>query len=208
MKLSRLSTVAAAAYAILLAAAARASAATGEQTPLNLDGAQPARGAAPGAGGGMMRTFIGLAVVVAVIYGLYWILKQVKSSREERASGSALSSLATLPLGSGRSLHMVRAGSEVVLVGVGEHGVTPIRNYAEPEARAAGLLDGIAGESDDGWKGLPAADGLNGHPAADGWDGIAAADGVPAVAERANGRAGAPSARAVVEALRRRTVRR
>ena len=188
MKLSRLSTVAATAAATMLAAAARASAATGEQTPLNLEQGEPTRGAAPGTGGGVLRTFVGLAVVLAVIYGVYWILKQVRSSREERASGSGLAPLATLPLGPGRSLHMVRAGSEVVLIGVGEHGVTPIRSYAEAEARAAGLLDEIADGADDGWHGEGSNGALVTAPAA----------GSPAP----------PSLGALVDALRRRTVRR
>ena len=190
MKLSRLSTVAAAACALALAAAASASAAASERTPLNLDEVEPARAAAPGAGGGLLRTFVGLAVVVAVIYGVYWILKQVRASREERASGSALSSLATLPLGAGRSLHMVRAGNEVVLVGVGERGVTPIRSYAQEEARAAGLLDGIAEEPDDGWQALSVADAAS------------------PVASSNGGAPQPPSPKALLEALRRRTVRR
>jgi flagellar protein FliO/FliZ len=35
----------------------------------------------------------------------------------------------------------VRAGRELHLVGVSEHGVTPVRTYSEEEADAAGLLD-------------------------------------------------------------------
>ena len=31
----------------------------------------------------------------------------------------------------------MRAGDEIVLVGTGEHGVTPIRTYTEAEARSA-----------------------------------------------------------------------
>jgi flagellar biogenesis protein FliO len=88
-----------------------------------------------------VRTIVGLATWSAPIYGLYWILKQVKASREETASGNGLKTLATLPLGTNRSLHLVRAGEEVVLVGAGEHGVTPIRTYSETEARALGLLE-------------------------------------------------------------------
>ena len=88
-----------------------------------------------------MRTIVGLAVVIGVIYGLYWILKQVKASREETASGDGLKTIATLPLGTNRSIHLVRAGQEIVLVGAGEHGVTPIRTYSEAEARALGLID-------------------------------------------------------------------
>ena len=91
-------------------------------------------------GGSLVRTFVGLAVVIAVIYGLYWILKQVKSSREERATGTGLSSAAVVPLGPNRSLHLIRAGRELVLVGVAEHGVTPIRTYSEREAEALGLV--------------------------------------------------------------------
>ena len=126
---------------LTLAAAPAALAADGEGTPLGLDQAEPARGASPGAGGGdLVRTIVGLAIVLAVIYGLYWVLKQVRAAREEKASGQGLQALATLPLGPNRSLHLVRAGDEVVLVGTGEAGVTPIRTYGLHEARALGLL--------------------------------------------------------------------
>jgi flagellar protein FliO/FliZ len=124
---------------LLLAPAALA--ADGERTPLNLSDQDSAPAQAAGStGGGLVRTIVGLAIVIGVIYGLYWILKQVKASREETASGSGLKTLATLPLGTNRSLHLVRAGEEIVLVGAGEHGVTPIRTYGEHEARALGLL--------------------------------------------------------------------
>ena len=46
----------------------------------------------------------------------------------------------------------MRAGDEVVLLGVAEHGVTPIRTYGENEARALGL---IADEPADGNAGRP-----------------------------------------------------
>jgi flagellar protein FliO/FliZ len=143
---------------LLLAPAAFA--ADGESTPLNLT--QPkvnaSQAAGPSAGGGLVRTIVGLAIVIAVIYGLYWVLKQVKASREERSSGQGLGTLATLPLGPNRSLHLVRAGGEVVLLGVGEGGVTPIRTYGENEARALGL---IADEDDDDPKAPGAAAGAS-----------------------------------------------
>src|SRR4051794_13761504 len=121
---------------------ASALAADGELTPLNLPSPQKtAQTAAPGAGGGLVRTIVGLAIVLAVIYGLYWVLKQVKASRETTASGSGLQTVATLPLGTNRSLHLVRAGDEVHLLAAGEGGVTQIRTYREPEARALGLLE-------------------------------------------------------------------
>jgi flagellar protein FliO/FliZ len=123
----------------LLAPAALA--ADGERTPLKLadPDAAPAQ-AAGGTGSGLVRTIVGLAIVIGVIYGLYWILKQVKASREDSSTGDGLTTLATLPLGTNRSIHLVRAGHEIVLVGAGEHGVTPIRTYSEAEARALGLI--------------------------------------------------------------------
>ncbi len=116
----------------------------GEDKPLDLPAddttASAADAAAGSSGGGLVRTFVGLAVVIAVIYGLYWVLKQVKTSREERSSGSGLSSAAVVPLGPNRSLHLIRAGRELVLLGVAEQGVTPIRRYTEAEAEALGLF--------------------------------------------------------------------
>jgi flagellar protein FliO/FliZ len=127
----------------------------GENTPLNL----PADGggvthAATGGGtsGSLARTFIGLAVVVAVIYGLTWVLRQMKAAKEERSTGFGLSAEASIPLGPGRSVHLIRAGRELVLVGSAEQGVVPIRTYSEDEARALGLLEPHqlpAGDSDD-----------------------------------------------------------
>jgi flagellar protein FliO/FliZ len=146
---------------LLLAPAAFA--ADGESTPLNLTPPKvnTSQAAGSSAGGGLVRTIVGLAIVIAVIYGLYWVLKQVKDSREERASGSGLGTLATLPLGPNRSLHLVRAGGEVVLLGVGESGVTPIRTYGEHEARALGLLGDEDGDDAEpkGPKGSPSLPG-------------------------------------------------
>src|SRR3954471_13329073 len=133
----------AAACVLLLDVADAFAAATGEKTPVNLnDGSPSAKVPGGSAGGSLVRTFVGLAIVIAVIYGLYWVLKQVKASREEKASGEGLAAIATLPLGPNRSLQLVRAGRELVLVGVSEHGVTPVRTYSEDEAEAIGLLDG------------------------------------------------------------------
>ena len=140
--MNRVKTAALAAFITLFHASLALAAPSGEKTPLKLESAEQSGGpAAAGGGGGLARTFVGLAIVIAVIYGVYWVLKQVKSSREEKASGSGLSTLATLPLGPNRSLHLVRAGGEVLVVGVSEQGVTHIRTYSEEEARVQGLFD-------------------------------------------------------------------
>jgi flagellar protein FliO/FliZ len=111
-----------------------------ESTPLNLTPSQVGAHTST-SGPSIVRTIVGLLIVIAVIWGLSWILRQVKSGREQRSAGDGLRSLATLPLGSGRSLHLVRAGADYLLVGSAEHGVAPIHRYTEQEAREAGLID-------------------------------------------------------------------
>jgi flagellar protein FliO/FliZ len=144
MRLARFSIAASAALTGILVPAHVAFAkpsGPGENTPLNLPVQSSHSASTPGASGGsLVRTFVGLAIVLAVIYGVYWVLKQVKASREERSSGSGLSSVATLPLGPNRAVHLVRSGREYVLVGASEHGVTPIRTYSEEEAHEVGLV--------------------------------------------------------------------
>jgi flagellar protein FliO/FliZ len=116
----------------------------GENTPLNLSGTASTAHTTSGGGASIVRTIVGLAIVIAVIWGLAWILRQVKTGREGgRDAGPAsagLASVAALTLGTGRSVHLVRAGSDYVLLGSTEHGVAPIHRYTEEEARDAGLL--------------------------------------------------------------------
>lgn len=135
-------TAAAVAGACLLAlpASALAAAANPEAVPLNLGSGQSSHTSASTGGASITRTIVGLAVVLAVIWGLTWVLRQVKSGREPRASSEGLASIAALTLGSGRSVHLVRAGSEYVLLGSAEHGVVPIHRYSEEEALEAGLV--------------------------------------------------------------------
>lgn len=112
-----------------------------ESTPVDLGTATTGSdGSGGGSGGSIVRTIVGLAIVIGVIYGIAWVLRQLKQGRQQRAIGG-LQSVASVPLGSNRSLQLIRAGNELVLVGVGEHGVTPVRTYSEQEARDAGLTD-------------------------------------------------------------------
>ena len=181
MKPSRPVLIATGIAAAVHSTTAGALAAASEDTPLDLRSVEPTRAGPADPGGGLLRTFFGLLVVLAAIYALYWVLRRVKESREERASGFGLESVASLPLGPGRALHMVRSGRELVLVGVSEQGVTPIRTYAEEQALAAGLLPD---------------EGLGAEP-------VAAPPG------RSPGPAGAGAGvRQMIDALRRRTERR
>lgn len=129
--------------ALLSPAAASAasviSKASSEHKTLNLSSSSGSSSSGTG-GASLVRTIVGLAIVIAVIWGLTWVLKQVKSGRETKAAGSGLAPMATLPLGSGRSLQLVRAGNDYVLLGVAEQGVVPVHRYDEQQAREAGLL--------------------------------------------------------------------
>ena len=129
-----------AAVVLLPATPALAQAARGESTPVDLTGASD-QGSHIGGGGSIVRTIVGLAVVIGVIYGVAWVLRQVKAGKQPRATGSGLATLASVPLGPNRSVHLVRAGRDLVLLGVAEHGVVPIRTYTEEEAFTAGLID-------------------------------------------------------------------
>jgi flagellar protein FliO/FliZ len=125
--------------ALTLCAATTATAATpsAENTPLHL-GRTVTSHASAGGGSSIVRTVVGLFIVIAVIYGIAWILRLAKKGRT-RPTGNGLSHVATLPLGAGRSVAVVRAGREVIMVGVAENGVTPIRSYTEAEAIASGI---------------------------------------------------------------------
>jgi flagellar protein FliO/FliZ len=127
----------------------------GERTPLDLpaegrDVAASGIGSA-GGGGSLLRTVVGLVVVVGVIYGVAWVLRQMRAAGQERSSGTGLRSEAVIALGPNRSVHLIRAGRELVLVGCAESGVVPIRTYSEDEARRLGLwTDGTPGDAADG----------------------------------------------------------
>jgi flagellar protein FliO/FliZ len=122
---------------------------TGENTKLNLGGAgSGSHTATSGTGSSIIRTLVALLVVIAVIYGIAWILKQFKGGRS-RASGKGLEQVATLPLSGGRSVSLVRVGNELLLLGVAEQSVTALHRYSELEAVEAGLrIDAIDADSE------------------------------------------------------------
>ncbi|HEX3802943.1 MAG TPA: flagellar biosynthetic protein FliO [Solirubrobacteraceae bacterium] len=88
--------------------------------------------------GTVIRTIVGLLIVIAVIYGLSWILKQAKAARNP-STGEGLVQIASLPLGPNRSLALVRVGAELHLLGVAEHGITSVRVFSEEEAYELGI---------------------------------------------------------------------
>jgi flagellar protein FliO/FliZ len=148
MKSTVLFRVAALSGVLTLAPASIALAANfGANTPLHLGSAAASSHSNAPSGGSIVRTIVGLAIVIALIYGLSWIIRQAKASKNP-ATGAGLTQVASLPLGTGRSVSLVRVGSELHLLGVAEHGVTRIRTFTQEEAVAAGLPVSAAGEDD------------------------------------------------------------
>ncbi len=117
-----------------------ATGATGEQTPLHLSTSGASHVAsAGGSGSGILRTIIALIVVIGIIFAVSKILKAVKGRDAVRASGNGLEQIATLPIAPGKSVSLLRSGTDIILLGVGDNGVTAIKTYTEDEAIAAGI---------------------------------------------------------------------
>jgi flagellar protein FliO/FliZ len=117
-----------------------ATGATGEQTPLNLSTSGAAHAASAGSSGsGIVRTIIALIVVIVIIYAISKVLKAVKGRDAVRASGNGLEQIATLPIAQGKSVSLLRSGTDIILLGVADNGVTAIKTYTEDEAIAAGI---------------------------------------------------------------------
>src|SRR5204863_3734335 len=119
-----------------------------DPTPLDagVASADTANGKAPSVGGtgaDVIRTIVGLAVVLGVIYGVYWLLKSSARAKAGRAD-ERIGVIATTPLAPNRSLHLVRAGDELILVGATDHSITPLRVYTSEEAI---LVEGAAADA-------------------------------------------------------------
>ncbi len=115
-----------------------------DRTPLPSDvasgGTTTTSSPSVGTGAGtIVRTIAGLAIVLGMIYGLYWLLKSASRSRGAGGDGR-IEVLATTALAPSRSVHLIRAGEEVLLVGAAEGGVTPLRVYTAQEAEELGLV--------------------------------------------------------------------
>lgn len=80
------------------------------------------------------RMIIGLAIVIAVIYGVYWLLKRSSRARSKLSPGrdDVIQLLATTPLAANRALHIVRVADEYLLLGSAEGTITRLRTYSAP----------------------------------------------------------------------------
>jgi flagellar protein FliO/FliZ len=110
------------------------------------------------AGGTLIRLVLGLGVVVGLIAGVWFVMKRIQRSRypamDDRNPAGLIDILATTSLGPNRSLHLVKVGEEIVLVGSTDHSVAPITRIGAEDAA------GLAGA------GAPQPKGFGGDPGA------------------------------------------
>jgi flagellar protein FliO/FliZ len=139
-----------AALAALLALPGSALALTNKQFQ-NLSSTQPSGSGTPhvglDVGGSLIRGLVGFAIVIGVILAIAKLLKTNQARKQglgpgrRRGQGAGLVEvLSSTPLGPNRHLHLVRVGDEVILVGAGEGGITPLRTFDEDEAIGLGAI--------------------------------------------------------------------
>jgi flagellar protein FliO/FliZ len=149
---------AAALFAWVVAAAfAPAALGTGgfhrDQTPLPAQLSNPRTPAAAhtaGTGGTLARTIVGMAIVIAVIFGVYWLLKTYARGKAKGPKGDGrMEIVATTPLAPNRALHLIRVGDGLILVGSTEGGISTIQAYSREESEL--LQAQIDAEDDPLW---------------------------------------------------------
>lgn len=87
----------------------------------------------------ILRMVLTLAAVALAIYGVVYLLKRI--SRPRVADDPFLKTLASVPLGVNRSIHVVSVGSKAWLVGSAENGVNLIGEIDDQAILDAMLLE-------------------------------------------------------------------
>jgi flagellar protein FliO/FliZ len=104
-----------------------------------------------------LRMVLVLAVVVALIYGIFHFIKKAGGPRDDGVRFIRV--LETRPLAGNRHLHLVEVGNEVLLVGSAENGVSLVSEVADKETRdgirlAASQANSRTGNFADALKGF------------------------------------------------------
>jgi flagellar protein FliO/FliZ len=110
-------------------ATAAGNAAAGQATGV---AAAPAAGQVPGVGTwDFVRMLLVLAVVVGLIYGVFWLLK--RGGRLKTPENEMIRVLGSRSLSGNRALHLVEVGRGVYLVGSAENGVNLVAEVKDQE---------------------------------------------------------------------------
>lgn len=87
------------------------------------------------AGSSLARTVAGLAIVLAVLFGIYWLFKTYAKGKQTKSDGR-LEIVATTALAPNRAVHLIRVGDGLVLVGSAEGSITRLKAYSAAESAA------------------------------------------------------------------------
>ena len=97
-------------------------------------------------GGSLARTIVGLLIVLAVLFGVYFLLKTFARGKGIKGDGR-LEIVATTALAQNRAVHLIRVGDGLVLLGSAEGSITRLRSYSSTESAALeARFDLAAGE--------------------------------------------------------------
>ena len=100
----------------------------------------PATHISSGTGSAALHMLLALAIVLALIFGLYKLLKRSARRNDKTVADDGwMDVVSTTPLAPSRSLHLVRVGEELILLGASDGSLTPIRVYGADEARRLGV---------------------------------------------------------------------
>jgi flagellar protein FliO/FliZ len=77
----------------------------------------------------LMRMVLVLAIVVGMIYGVYFLLKRSRKAQEEQSSFISVLSSQSLP--GGKQLHIIDVAGQVYLLGAGDAGINLITEIAD-----------------------------------------------------------------------------
>jgi len=89
----------------------------------------------------IFRVLLTLAVVAAAIYGLVYFLKFRRAARAGTAQDPFLKVLASAPIVTNRSVHVISVGPQAWLVGSAENGVSLISEISDKDTINAMLLE-------------------------------------------------------------------
>ena len=99
--------------------------------PLSLWAATPAPSAAESMSGPLAQMLLGLLAVVALIFGMAWLLKKMQQQAGNPA-GQPIKLLGSRALGPRERLLLVQVGNEQLLLGLTPGQITPLHVLKEP----------------------------------------------------------------------------
>lgn len=125
-----------------------------EEGKLNLptakESAKDAKKVKTSKAGSIWRMLFGLGFVLLVIFSVHWLLKKFSESKSPSLSAAAgigglIEVVSTTPLAANRNLHLVRIGTDLVLIGATEQSITQLQTV---DAGQLSIAAGNAGNSE------------------------------------------------------------